>query len=167
MKNIVLIGMPGSGKSSVGKVLAHRLGAELADTDAMIQRRDGRPIPEIFSQSGEDFFRDLESLVAREAAGRGGAVISTGGGMVLRRENMDALKAGGVIFFLDRPPEALAGLDHQGRPLMAGGADRVFELYRQRIGLYRGCADHIIENPHSAEQAAEEIMERMEQEGLA
>lgn len=163
MKNVVLIGMPGSGKSSVGGLLAERLGLPLLDTDAIVEQAEGRAIPEIFAQLGEVHFRDAETRAAHRAASSGPAVISTGGGLILREENMQALKNTGVVFFLDRPPEDLAGLDHGGRPLLAGDARRIYTLYEQRIGLYRLYADHVIANTAAPEGAAEEIIRRMEE----
>lgn len=165
MKNVVLIGMPGSGKSSVGELAAGRLGVPFMDTDAMVEEAEDRAIPEIFAADGEAFFRDREGAAVRRAARLDGAVVATGGGVILREENMAALRQTGTVFFLDRPPEVLAGLDHGGRPLLAGDVQRVFALYEARIGLYRKYADHIIPNLGSAEEAAEQIIKRMEAEG--
>ncbi|NCB62761.1 MAG: shikimate kinase [Clostridia bacterium] len=167
MKNVVLIGMPGSGKSSVGELVAKGLDRPFADTDAMVEEAEDRAISEIFAADGEAFFRDRESAAVLRAAAMDGAVIATGGGVILREQNMDALRKTGVIFFLDRPPEVLAGLDHGGRPLLAGDAERIFALYGQRIGLYRKYADHSISNPATAEEAAEQTIKLMEAEGEA
>ena len=164
MKNVVLIGMPGSGKSSVGELVAVRLNVPFVDTDAMVEETEDRAIPEIFEADGEAFFRDRESAAVRRAAQLNGAVIATGGGVILRGENMDALSQTGAVFFLDRPPEVLAGLDHGGRPLLADDAQKVFALYEARIGLYRKYADHIVPNLGAAEEAAEVIIKRMEEE---
>jgi len=103
-KNLVLIGMPGSGKTTVGQLLSQRLDLPLVDTDWMVEREAGRSIPDIFAQDGEASFRALETRAARQAAAREGIVIATGGGMVLREENMAAMSACGGVFFLDRPP---------------------------------------------------------------
>lgn len=156
-RNIVLIGMPGSGKSCVGACLARRLGWPLMETDAMIVEEKGRSIPEIFAQEGEEAFRREESAAARRAASVDGAVISTGGGMILRRENMEALSATGTVFFLNRDPEEIAREELAGRPLLAGGRERVFQLYEQRIHLYRGYAQHIIPSS-TVEKMADAIL---------
>ena len=89
MRNIVLIGMPGCGKTKVGEELSRRLKMPLVDTDQLVELRQERTIPEIFAQDGEAAFRDMESDAARRAAGMTGVVIATGGGMVLREENMN------------------------------------------------------------------------------
>ena len=148
--NIVLIGLSGCGKSSFGKRLARRLRMPLLDTDAMIVKRQGRSIADIFARDGEPFFRNLEAQCAREAAACRGAVISTGGGMVLREESMEALKQSGMVFFIDRHPALIlrtASLDD--RPLVQSDGEKLFRLYRERIALYRRWADFTIVNNRS------------------
>ncbi len=162
MKNIVLIGMPGSGKTSVGAVLAEKLGRELLDTDAMVEAVEGVSISTLFQQWGERYFRDVESAMARKAAQALGAVISTGGGMVLRPENMEALGATGIICFIDRGPEEIARDDHTGRPLIGGDSDRVFGLYRQRIGLYRNYARYTVASRNTAGETAQALLDMLE-----
>ncbi|MBQ3135144.1 MAG: shikimate kinase [Oscillospiraceae bacterium] len=157
MKNIVLIGMPGCGKSAVGRLLGEMLNMPLVDTDTMVEQEQGMTIPEIFEQFGEPAFRDMESRAAKTAAAMDGAVIATGGGMVLRQENMQALSGTGVVFFRDRAVADIAGQDMTDRPLVGAGSDRLYELYEQRIGLYRKYADYIISDTQTAQQAAERI----------
>ena len=101
-KNIVLIGMMGSGKTTVGRLLARRLGRELADTDALIEQRTGRSIPDIFARDGEPAFRALELELCRELSGRKGLVIACGGGLPMQEEAIAALKENGLVFWLDR-----------------------------------------------------------------
>ena len=101
-RNIVLIGMPGSGKSTIGKALAESLGKEFIDTDDMIVSQYG-VISDIFAEKGEEYFRDIESGQVKKAAKMNGMVIATGGGAVLRKENVEALRQNGIIFFLNRP----------------------------------------------------------------
>lgn len=156
-KNLVLIGMPGCGKTTVGQLLSQLLAMPLADTDWMVERAVRRSIPDIFAQDGERAFRVLETKAAKQAAALKGTIISTGGGVVLRAENMAALSATGVVFFLDRSPEAIAGGDHGGRPLIGANRERVFELYTQRIFLYKKYAAHCIPNETTAENAAKQI----------
>ena len=134
--NVVLIGMPGSGKSCVGAALAERLGMPLVETDAMVVEKTGRSIPDIFAQDGEAAFR--------RAAAMEGTVISTGGGIILRPENMEILSATGTVYFLDRDPRDIANTELDGRPLLSGGRDRVFLLYDQRINLYRKYARYTV-----------------------
>ena len=134
--NVVLIGMPGSGKSCVGAALAERLGMPLVETDAMVVEKTGRSIPDIFARE--------ETAAARRAAAMEGTVISTGGGIILRPENMEILSATGTVYFLDRDPRDIANTELDGRPLLSGGRDRVFLLYDQRINLYRKYARYTV-----------------------
>lgn len=164
--NIVLIGMPGSGKSTVGAMLAEYTGRSLIETDALIEAREGLSIPALFAGRGEHGFRDAEHAAICEAAMAEHAVIATGGGVVLRPENMAVLSANGVVFFLDRPPEEIAKEDHGGRPLLAGTKDRVFELYTQRIALYRACARYTVAAGRTPEESLSRLIETMEREGL-
>ena len=163
-KNIVLIGMPGCGKTAVGRELAGMLHRMLVDTDQLVEQEDGRTIPDIFAQEGEAAFRDRETAAARKAAQMQGVIIATGGGMVLREENMRALRESGVVFFRDRALEDILGGDLTGRPLLSGDARRIYELYDQRIRLYRAYAHHIISNTKTAWEAAQRIAAIYEEE---
>jgi len=154
-ENIVLIGMPGSGKSAVGRILAEKTGMPLADTDRLIVDRAGKSIPDIFRLDGEPAFRDLESAVIRDLSLRGGMIISTGGGAVLRPENVSALRRNGRLFWLDRPPESLVPTDD--RPL-ADTADKMKQLYLAREPVYRAAADEIVPVPGAAEDAAARVL---------
>lgn len=140
-ENLVLIGMPGSGKTVVGHMLAEKTGLPFCDTDQLIVKKAGKPITEIFRDSGEQTFRDLESEVIRDLSLRGGMIVSTGGGAVLRPENVTALKQNGRLFWLDRDPDALIPTDD--RPL-ADTADKIRTLYRERYPVYQSAADEII-----------------------
>ncbi len=156
-KNIVLIGMPGCGKSAVGGILARMLNMEFVDTDTLVEQEQGMPIPQIFERFGEAAFRDMESRAAQTAAAMEAVIIATGGGMVLRPKNMQALAATGVVFFRDRAVEDIAGQDMTGRPLVGADTDRLYRLYDERIALYRKYADHIISDTQTAQQAADKI----------
>lgn len=156
-KNLVLIGMPGSGKTKVGEELSRRLNMPMVDTDHMIEQEQGRSIPEIFSQDGEPAFRDMETAAVRRAAAMEGVIIATGGGMVLREENMQALAETGVIFFRNRELAAIVGENHEGRPLIGEDKQRIYRLYDQRIGLYNKYAQFTISNTDTVEEAAEQI----------
>ena len=156
-KNIVLIGMPGCGKSSVGKELSSVLRMVLVDTDQMVEQADGRTIPEIFAQEGEAAFRDKETAAAKKAARMQGVIIATGGGMILREENMQALKQTGVVFFRDRDLNEILGEDLSNRPLLSADKQRIYDLYQQRIHLYREYADHTVSDTRTAQEAAAQI----------
>lgn len=139
VENLVLIGMPGCGKSSMGRALATLTGRPLVDTDAEIIKRAGKPIPEIFAEEGEAAFRALEREVIAEVAGRSGLIIATGGGSVMAEENRAALKRNGRVVYLARP---LAWLAVKGRPLSTD----IESLARQRIPIYQAFCDIEMEN---------------------
>ncbi len=144
-KNIILIGMMGCGKTTVGRLLARRLDLELADTDALIEARQGRPISAIFASEGEAGFRALELGLCRELAGQSGLVVACGGGLPTREEAIAALKKNGLVFWLDRDPgETYDGLDVSGRPLAQGGREDFIRRYGERAPIYRRWADHTV-----------------------
>ena len=156
-ENLVLIGMPGSGKSSAGHELARGSGRPFLDTDQLITEKDGRSIPEIFRVSGEPAFRNLESEVIREVSSLTGRIISTGGGAILRPENVTALKQNGRLFFLDRDPDSLIPTDD--RPLADTG-EKIRQLYARREPLYRAAADEVIHVCGTPADTAAEIESR-------
>ncbi|QTE72017.1 hypothetical protein JRC49_04110 [Clostridiales bacterium FE2011] len=156
-ENLVLIGMPGSGKSAVGKILTKTTGKPLADTDQLIVEKAGKSIPEIFREDGEPAFRDLESEIIRELSLQGGQVISTGGGAVLRPENVTLLRQNGRLFWLDRAPDSLVPTDD--RPL-ADTAAKMKQLYQEREPVYRASADMIIPVFGTPEDTASLILQQ-------
>lgn len=159
MNNIILIGMPGSGKSSVGRKLAKRLRRPLIDTDRMVEQAEGQSIPQLFAVLGEPYFRDVETRCVQEAAQMDGVIISTGGGVILRPENMETLKRSGTVFFLDRPPSKILARAQLGdRPLIRESRNSMMSLYQQRIGLYQMYADARIKNQRYAKQAVLKIL---------
>lgn len=157
-RNIVLIGMPGSGKSTLGTLLSRRLGRTLYDTDAEIVKRAGMPIPEIFRLHGEETFRDWESGVIRALSRRGGAILATGGGAVLRQENVDALRQNGTLIFLDRPLNALLPTDD--RPL-ADNRSKLQGLYEARYPVYVAAADLCVPVVGTPEETVDAILEKL------
>lgn len=156
VRNIVLIGMPGCGKSAIGRALAKRLGKTFVDLDGEIVRRAGRPIPDIFAREGEGAFRALESQAVREAGARTGCVLSTGGGVVTREENYPPLHQNGVIVHITR---ALELLPTNGRPV-SQSVD-LHELWRRREPLYRSFADLTAENDGPMEETVQRIIEEV------
>ena len=162
--NIVLIGYRGTGKSTVGRLLAARLGRTLVSTDAEIVARAKRAIPEIVAQEGWDYFRDLESDICRELAGRDQLVIDTGGGAILRPQNVEALKKCGTLFWLTASVETIAtriGGDNQ-RPSLTGTksfVDEVADVLRERTPKYQAAADHVVAtDDRSIDQLVETLL---------
>ena len=154
-ENIVLSGMPGAGKSTVGRLLAQELNRPFFDLDEEIVRFAGRSIPEIFATDGEATFRNLETEVLREVlANQKGIVLATGGGAVLRDENVDFLHRNGKIYFLDRPLEAL--LPTSDRPL-ANSEEAIRRRYEERYERYCTTADYRIDADASPEEIAHRI----------
>lgn len=137
-QNIVLIGMPACGKSTLGKEVAKKLGLEFVDTDTMITDREKVTIPEIFARGGESEFRRIESEMVLEAAITGGKVIATGGGAVLNPRNVRILRQNGILIFLNRPLELIPATDD--RPL-SNDREKLQKLYETRLPVYRAAAD--------------------------
>jgi shikimate kinase len=165
--NVVLIGYRGTGKSTVGKIVAARLGRTVVSTDAEIVKRAGQSIPDIVAQHGWDYFRDLESQVCQELAGRDGLVIDTGGGAILRSHNVEALKKSGTLFWLTASVDTIAqriGRDTQ-RPSLTGTksfVEEIQEVLRERTPKYEAAADHVIATEgRSLVQIADEILARL------
>ena len=154
MRNIVLIGMPASGKSTVGAILAKIYGRRLVDTDALIVEKAGKSIPEIFAEDGETAFRELECEVIREASAMTGVIVATGGGAVLRPENMRELRKNGNIYFLDRPLKNL--IPTEERPL-SSTREAIEKRYSERYDIYCLSADERIDASGDAESVAEAI----------
>ena len=159
-ENIVLTGMPGSGKSTVGKLIKID-GFEFFDTDAEIEKRCGSSIKELIKAKGEKYFRDLESEVIYDISSESGRIISTGGGAVLRKENVDCLKRNGKLFFINADLKRLHATDD--RPL-SDTYEKLEKLYFERIGIYKETADVIVPDMPTPDDEAEYIIsKRLEQ----
>ncbi len=155
-RNLVLIGMPGVGKSTQGRLAAEMLGREFVSLDREIVKEAGRSIPEIFRTEGEEAFRDLESGICRRIAGRRGIVIAAGGGTVLRAENVARLKETGVLILLERPVSEL--VPTPDRPT-ADTREKIERLYRERKEIYREAADATVELSGDPAENAGRIVE--------
>ena len=156
-RNVVLVGMAGCGKSTLGKLLGERLGKEFVDLDSEIEKRKKKTIPEIFAESGEKGFRRIESEIVAEFSMQAGQVIATGGGAVLDARNVEYLKSNGVVVFVRRDVQKLA---REGRPL-SKDLDTVRQLYCEREPIYQAVADFEADNSGDVESAANEILNRL------
>lgn len=158
MQNIVLIGMPGCGKSTVGQALASSLGRTFVDADSEIVKLAGKTIPEIFAQDDEIVFRNYETQVLSELGKKSCLVIATGGGCVTKQRNYPLLHQNSTIFWLKR---ALDWLPTDGRPLSQ--SHKLTDLYTHRRPLYEAFADHIIDNNSSLEETVSAIIALLEE----
>lgn len=159
MKNIILIGMMGCGKTTCANLLHQKLGRNVVDTDALIVERQGRSISDIFAAQGEGYFRDLETAISRELGQQSDLIIATGGGLPLREENMAALRGNGVVFWLKRDPAStFASESMEGRPLAQDGQDAFVARFQERSPRYRQAADYVIEDFSSPEHTVAQIL---------
>ena len=160
MLNIALIGMPSSGKTTLGRMLARSLGRTFVDLDEEIVKTDGRSIPDIFAAEGEDGFRTKETAETQRFGKEGRQLISCGGGIVKKPENLRALHQNGVILFIDRPVDALAV--GGGRPL-SSSMDALRQMEAQRRPLYLAAADAVIPNNGTLDDALHAAMEALDE----
>lgn len=155
--NLVLIGMPGCGKTTIGRLLSKELNMKFYDADDYIEMKNNMKISEMFN-AGESFFRDLESKALEELSYMKNSVISTGGGAVIREENMIALRKTGKIIFINRPVDKIIGdVDISNRPLLKSGKDKLFKLYKDRYELYKKNCDFEVLNKLTIEETVKNI----------
>ena len=155
VENLVLIGMPGSGKTSLGRFAAELMGRDFLDTDIMIEEQTGMSIPDIFQKHGETYFRELESDVVSKCSKRTGVVISTGGGVPMKCENRENLTQNGKTVLICREIDKLA---RHGRPL-SSDMDALHHLAKERMPVYEDMADVVIDNKGNIKDVAKRIME--------
>ncbi|MBR6634892.1 MAG: shikimate kinase [Clostridia bacterium] len=158
MKNIVLVGMPGCGKSTAGRLLAKKLNRDFIDTDSLIVENEEMPIPEIFEKYGEEYFRNAEAKAVAQAGKMSGKIIATGGGAILREENKTALRQNAVVVYLNRDISTLA-ID--GRPLSK--ANKLQEMYNTRLPHYKAVSDMSVEVDSDPEITVERILKGLEE----
>lgn len=155
-----LVGMPGSGKSTVGRRVARRLGARFVDADREIERRAGMEVEAIFASGGEREFRRLEAEVVADLARRDGLVVACGGGAVLAEANREAMRRSGAVVLLEAPLEVLAERIGRsgGRPLLARGGD-LAAMAEARAEAYRAAADHTVDATGPPAETARRVVE--------
>lgn len=157
--NIVLIGMPGCGKSTIGEILADKLNYKYIDSDNYIEKKSGNTIDELF-KIGENHFRKIESQIIKEVCSGKMAVISTGGGVVKNSTNIEILKENGIVIFINRPIEEIASdINMATRPLLKEGTDKLYQLYKERYDLYKKSCDIEVINDTSIEEVIKKIEE--------
>ncbi|RHE41158.1 shikimate dehydrogenase [Eubacterium sp. AM28-29] len=154
--NIVLIGMPSAGKTTIGKMLEEKLGKEFFDLDDMIIAKAGKSIPEIFQESGEAGFRAIETEVAIEASKMNNKIIATGGGVVKHKVNMDFLRLNGITIFIDRDIDKLISSD-PNRPL-SSSKQALQQMYKERYPLYQKYAAYVAVNNANIEETVDDIV---------
>ena len=156
-ENVVLVGMPGCGKSAIARLLAGRTGREALDTDKLVFLNEGRRPADVIREDGEKAFRDFETEAVREVSSRSGVVIATGGGAVLREENVRLLKMNGRIYFRDRPIDCIRPTPT--RPLSAD-PEALKKRYEERLPLYIAAADETVDTGDDLQAAVDEIERR-------
>jgi shikimate dehydrogenase len=152
--NIVLIGMPSSGKTTIGKRLSEMTGKTFVDTDDEIVKKIGMSIPSYFEKYGEEEFRRIESLVVGKVSAQNNQIIATGGGVILKNENVRRLKQNGLLYFIDRDLELLCPTDN--RPL-SSNKEALKKRYEERYPIYKTSCDVAIDGNGTVEQVAEKI----------
>lgn len=171
MKNVFLIGFMGSGKSTVASCLARNYGMKMIDMDQLIVEREGMSIPDIFAQKGEQYFRDVETNLLIEIQGEQNKVVSCGGGVVLREENIQAMKKCGQVVLLNAKPETILERvkDDDNRPLLRGNKNVQFirDMMETRYPKYERAADFVVDTDgKSADIICKEIIEKVEKTGV-
>lgn len=170
MRNVFLIGFMGSGKSTIASYLAENYGMEIMDMDQLIVEREGMAIPDIFAQKGEPYFRDAETSLLIEIQGEQNKVVSCGGGVVLRDENVQAMKKSGQVVLLNAKPETILERvkDDDNRPLLWGNKNVQFirDMMEKRQPKYEAAADLVIHTDgKSADEICKEIIEMINKTG--
>jgi len=156
-KNIVLVGMPGCGKSTVGTYLVELTGREFFDSDEEISKK-GKSPAELIKENGEEYFRQVETDVLSELCKKSGCVIATGGGAVKKERNHDIIRQNATVVFIDRE---LKRLSTQGRPLSQGGIETLEKLYEERLPLYKKVSDFSVKSQKTWQETTAQILERL------
>ncbi len=167
MKNIVVIGMMGSGKTTCGRLLGQKLNRKFIDADDLIVERAGMSVSDIFEKLGEPVFRDMETQVAKELGSCEGLVIATGGGMPMRPENAEALRKNSIVFMLNRPVDEIYDTENlEDRPNARNGRQDFIDRFLRREDRYLSAAHHVINHFETPEITVGEIIDIARFEGL-
>lgn len=159
MKNIILIGMMGCGKTTISKELGKQLNRPIIDIDEYLEEKYHMTIPEMFDIS-ETYFRDREHICCQDVSHLDGYIVSTGGGVIKNSKNIDVLKRNGIIFYLDRPVDMILNdIDTSSRPLLKDGASKLYDLYQERHQLYLDACDYRIDNRSTLEDVIQNIIQ--------
>lgn len=165
--NIVLIGIMGAGKTTLGRKIASLKAIDFIDIDEYIVERNNMSINDMFN-NGEDFFRDKETEAIKEISNKDNMVISCGGGIIKRKINIDILKESGKIIYIDRPVDyIIKDINVSGRPLLKEGSDKLYQLYNERKDLYEKYCDYHVINDKDEENCIKKILDimKIENEG--
>lgn len=147
MHNLYLVGMPGCGKSTLGRQASKELGIEFVDLDSKIVEHAGKSINAIFAESGEAVFRQMETACLREVSEKDNQMVATGGGIILAEKNIAIMKETGKIVFIDVPLDRIIKrTDFRDRPLLKDDTERIYGLYEARYPVYQRCADYILQD---------------------
>lgn len=161
MNNIYLIGMPGCGKSTIGNILSNDLGLCHIDADIYLEQKFSKTISEIFEFEGEEAFRIMETETIKELSSVDNIIVSTGGGVVTKKDNKLLMKNTGKIYFIDASPQTILNNSSlRGRPLLKDKM-KIFDLYKSRIAMYRDFADIIIDNNGLIDNTVKTIKESL------
>lgn len=157
MKNIILIGMPGCGKTTLGKILSKELNMNFIDLDKYVEDKYKETIEDMFKK-GEEYFRNKESQAVTSMEGIKNTIIATGGGIIKKKRNMELLKSCGYIIFIHRKPEKiLKNVDISNRPLLKDNKNKIFDLYKERHMLYEEWSDFIVDNNEAIEETLNKL----------
>lgn len=158
MSNIYLIGMPGCGKSTIGRIISKEINMDFMDLDEFIVDQAGKSIAELF-EVGESCFRDCETSCLKKISESDNMIIATGGGIVERHENHSIMQESGTVIFIHTTPEQIMkNSSLAGRPLLAGNKNRIFELFDRRFEKYKSAAHYIVDNMGSIDDTVENII---------
>lgn len=162
MKNIILIGMMGCGKTTISKGLSKQLNRPVIDIDEYLEEKYHMTIPEMFDIS-EDYFREREHICCQDVSSLDGYIVSTGGGVIKNPKNIEELKKNGIILYLDRPVDMIfKDIDISSRPLLKDGPSQLYELYQERHQLYLDACDYYVHNDASLEEVIMKIKKIVE-----